>query len=159
MCSGDQVLLTANAGINLSYQWMRNGVDITGATGNTYTATTAGRYTVEVTKTTTGCSKVSAATVIKITCKSSDNSKSVALNPATIQVYPNPSSESFTLRLDKESNCTVEVYDMMGRMIEEYKSVRNSLSFGDKLFPGTYIIKVTSLSGQVKTIKVIKVKK
>jgi len=158
MCSGDQVLLTANSGANLSYQWRRNGINITGATDNSYTATTAGRYTVKVTKIKTGCSKVSAATAIKITCKSLDNSKSLVLNSTTIQVYPNPSSQSFTLGLDKESNCTVEVYDVAGRMIEEYKSVRNNLSFGHKLFPGTYLVKVTSPSGQVKTVKVIKVK-
>jgi photosystem II stability/assembly factor-like uncharacterized protein len=156
MCSGDQVLLTANSGANLSYQWMRNGVNITGATGNTYTATAAGRYTVKVTKTTTNCSKVSAATTIKITCTSLDNSKSVALT--TVQVYPNPSSRSFTLRLNKESNYTVQVYDMLGRMFEEYKSVNSSLSFGDKLSEGAYLVKITAPSGQVETIKVIKVK-
>jgi len=153
------VLLTANSGINLSYQWMRNGVDITGATSNTYTATFGGKYTVEVTKTTTGCSKISAATTIKITCANLDNSESVTLNPTNMQVYPNPSSASFTLSLGKEKNYIVQVYDMMGRMIEEHTSVNNSLSFGDKLVEGAYLVKIISPTREVKTTKVIKVKK
>ena len=48
---------------------------------------------------------------------------------------------------------------MTGRMIEEYKSESNRLSFGDKLFEGTYLVKVTSPSGQVRISKAIKVKK
>src|SRR6185503_9680423 len=69
MCSGQTTVLTANSGNNLSYQWKKIGADIYGATNQTYNATTAGKYKVTVTNTATGCTKVSAATTINITCK------------------------------------------------------------------------------------------
>ncbi|HKR04009.1 MAG TPA: kelch repeat-containing protein [Bacteroidia bacterium] len=48
-CSGNSVLLNANTGIGLTYQWKKNGTDISGEINLTYTATTAGSYTVVVT--------------------------------------------------------------------------------------------------------------
>lgn len=46
-CPGSSVLLSANSGA-VSYQWLRNGVAINGATSRTYTATAPGSYTVIV---------------------------------------------------------------------------------------------------------------
>lgn len=48
-CTGGNVVLNANTGTGLTYQWRQNGTDITGATTSSYTATTAGIYTVKVT--------------------------------------------------------------------------------------------------------------
>jgi hypothetical protein len=48
-CDGGNVLLSANTGTGLTYQWKRNGANITGETNSTYSATTSGNYTVEVT--------------------------------------------------------------------------------------------------------------
>lgn len=61
VCSGTPVLLTANVALNLSYQWQKSGVDISGAINQTYLATTAGSYKVKVTNTVAGCSKISKA--------------------------------------------------------------------------------------------------
>jgi hypothetical protein len=44
-CSGGNVMLSANAGTGLSWQWQRNGADISGATGSMYAATVTGSYT------------------------------------------------------------------------------------------------------------------
>src|SRR5690606_31435771 len=46
-CPGEQVLLSANPGNNITYQWKRNGVPIPGATSITYQTTTGGTYEVE----------------------------------------------------------------------------------------------------------------
>jgi gliding motility-associated-like protein len=46
LCNGGSVLLTAEGGS--SYQWYKDGQPITGATGNTYTATLTGTYTVDL---------------------------------------------------------------------------------------------------------------
>jgi len=59
VCSLTPILLTANGGSNHAYQWLKNGVDISGATNQTYNAVSAGKYKVTVTRTTTGCSKTS----------------------------------------------------------------------------------------------------
>ncbi len=48
-CTGSNVVLNANTGIGLSYQWQVGGVDIAGATNASYTASNSGNYTVIVT--------------------------------------------------------------------------------------------------------------
>lgn len=67
-CPGGSVVLNANTGTGYSYQWKLNTVDIPGATGNTYTATTSGNYTVMVSL--TGCPGLS--------------------SPVTVTVHPQP---------------------------------------------------------------------
>lgn len=57
ICSGDTRSLTALP-FGGSYQWQRDGVDISGATGSYYTATTSGNYTVRTTS--SGCVATSA---------------------------------------------------------------------------------------------------
>ncbi|MBL7718908.1 MAG: T9SS type A sorting domain-containing protein [Flavipsychrobacter sp.] len=52
-CAGDSVLLNANTGTGLTYQWQLDGTYISGATSDNYTATAAGNYTVIIT--TPGC--------------------------------------------------------------------------------------------------------
>jgi hypothetical protein len=57
-CNGSSVLLSANSGNGLSYQWKKNGNSIAGATGITYYATTGGNYAVTATNS-AGCSALS----------------------------------------------------------------------------------------------------
>lgn len=58
ICQGSSVLFTANAGSGLSYQWIKNGSPLVGATLNTYQAAVAGTYKVQVTNS-SGCTKIS----------------------------------------------------------------------------------------------------
>jgi hypothetical protein len=60
-CAGGSVILDANTGVGLSYQWLKDGVNISGATLASYTATTSGSYTVIVTF---GSCVVSSAAVV-----------------------------------------------------------------------------------------------
>jgi beta-xylosidase len=60
-CQGGSVILTASSGS--SYKWMNGTTTITGATAQSYTATAAGSYTVEVTNT-TNCKAISSATTV-----------------------------------------------------------------------------------------------
>jgi hypothetical protein len=48
-CSGSSLLLNANTGTGLTYQWQNNGTNISGATNDSYSANAAGNYTVVVT--------------------------------------------------------------------------------------------------------------
>ena len=66
-CQGDSVTLSANTGTGLSYQWNLNGTPVGsgGATG-TYVARLNGNYTVTVTNTATGCSKVSSPFTVNV---------------------------------------------------------------------------------------------
>ncbi len=65
ICSGTSVLLSANTGIGLTYQWLKNNVPIQGATQSTYLATGGGNYKVTVTRS-TGCSRNSAVKKIVV---------------------------------------------------------------------------------------------
>ena len=49
-CTGGSVVLNANTGAGLTYQWQLGGVNIPGATLSSYTATSGGSYVVIVTQ-------------------------------------------------------------------------------------------------------------
>lgn len=56
-CSGSSVVLNAPVANNRSYQWIKAGVNIAGATASAYTASNGGNYKLNVTNTVTGCAK------------------------------------------------------------------------------------------------------
>ena len=61
-CTGGSVVLNANTGTGLTYQWQSAGVNITGATNSSYTATTSDNITLVVTNT-NNCSTTSSALI------------------------------------------------------------------------------------------------
>ncbi len=63
-CQGGSVVLNANTGANLAYQWKKNGNVISGAASSSYTATSSGTYIVIVTNTITGCTKTSHSGIV-----------------------------------------------------------------------------------------------
>jgi hypothetical protein len=65
ICTGNTVLLSANTGTGISYQWKLNGSSISGATLATYSATAAGNYTC--TETNSCGSNTSAPIAVSVT--------------------------------------------------------------------------------------------
>lgn len=66
ICTGSSVLLSANTGTGLTYQWQSNGVNIAvGATNSSYSVFTSGSYTATVTDS-SGCVATSNAVVINV---------------------------------------------------------------------------------------------
>lgn len=64
-CAGDSVVMNANTGTGLTYQWKKDGATISGATSSTYAAKIGGNYTVVVTNS-SGCSTTSSATSVTV---------------------------------------------------------------------------------------------
>jgi hypothetical protein len=78
--TGGSVVLKANTGTGYIYQWIKNGVNITGATASTYTATTAGSYQLRVTL---GTQNVwSAPVAVTVT------TLAAVITPATATTFP-----------------------------------------------------------------------
>jgi hypothetical protein len=65
ICVGSTVDLTTNFYAGVTYEWEKNGVVVSGATGQIYTATTAGSYRVK--QTANGCSKKSPSITVTAT--------------------------------------------------------------------------------------------
>jgi len=80
-CAGGSVVLNANTGAGLSYQWKLNGTNISGATSSTYTANASGSYTVTVTNA-SACSATSTATIVTV-----NPSPTATITPATATAF------------------------------------------------------------------------
>ncbi len=63
-CTGANVVLTASTVSGATYQWRRNGTNITGATSSSYTASLAGGYTVV--RTVSGTSSTSSQVTVTV---------------------------------------------------------------------------------------------
>jgi hypothetical protein len=65
ICQGNSVVLNANTGAGLSYQWRVNDIAIPNATSSTYTANSAGIYSLVVTNA-NGCIKTSIGVTVNV---------------------------------------------------------------------------------------------
>jgi hypothetical protein len=77
-CTGGFLALTSSGGSNL--QWMRNGVDVVGETGNSFIALTAGNYSLKTTNT-GGC--VGISNVFTVNINPLPNTPTIAANGPT----------------------------------------------------------------------------
>jgi len=114
--SGLEITATATGA---TYQWIdcNNGnAYITGETGQTYTATTAGSYAVEVTAIIGNCTDTSLCeTVTPVGV--GENAIATAIN-----IFPNPTKGIFTVALATiTKNNTITVNDMLGRVVVNQK--------------------------------------
>jgi len=82
LCAGSQVNLVAPIGALYTYQWQQGGVNIVGATNFTYSANTAGQYTVVVSA--GGCSSTSSPVGVTVTPLPQSTILTPATDPAII---------------------------------------------------------------------------
>jgi hypothetical protein len=82
-CQGGSVVLNANQGPGLTYQWLNSGLDITGAVQPSYVATATGSYALRVTNA-NGCSAISST--IQVIVNPQPNVQIYASGPTTFCV-------------------------------------------------------------------------
>ena len=130
-----------------SYQWYLNGNPIAGATAQSYTATQAGSYTVEVFNANNCASGQSAPMVITGVAAAN------VLN--AFAVSPNPNNGLFTVSFQSESanDFTVDVFNAIGQVVYSenvthfsglYSREMNLTPFGS----GLYTLRVRSNAGE-----------
>jgi len=140
ICSGQSVTLQASTDVSQTYQWIRNGTNIAGATASSYNTKKAGSYKVLITKTTTGCSKTSAATKVVVTTCIVSEIKSPGNQ---IKIYPNPSSGNFNIAIPSNNGkYSLSVFDGEGNLIGSSRVISKDFSFGSELKPGVYLVQV-----------------
>lgn len=161
LITGPSTACNGQTGVNFSI------TPVSGATSYTWTRPTgtyitAGQGTPNVTMTfgpNSGDIKVKAIN----TCGTSGNSiKAVTVNcregemfSNDIDIYPNPSNNTFLLRGDFTNGETeMELFDANGRLLIR-KAVYEEFSFGDDLAPGIYVMTIRN-EYSAQTVKLVK---
>ena len=117
LCGLASVLLKTSVVAGGTYQWIKNGANIAGATSNTYNATTIGSYRVKVTNA-SGCSKTSAITTVTTSCKTGEVSDEISMT-----IHPNPATDLVNLTLLNQNGAnnvaiSIAVFDLSGKQID-----------------------------------------
>jgi hypothetical protein len=103
----------------------------------------------------TGSSVAKSLVIKKVsTCRTA--AESIA-DDFSVTVYPNPSSDVFTLDVQssRKGATGVQVYDMAGRLIENRQATSNSVEVGRNYASGIYNV-IVNQDANVKTLRVIK---
>ncbi|MEO8146405.1 MAG: T9SS type A sorting domain-containing protein [Bacteroidia bacterium] len=148
-CAGDHVILEANSGAGLTYQWKKGANNINGATLQTLTATQAGIYKVIVTNS-GGCTKTSGGTTVTINCR--EAVEPPAAEPF-LELYPNPASQNINLNFETlDESAQLEIRNITGQLMMQKQIASDDGNFETSLdvsnLPnGIYIMLVKTESG------------
>ena len=144
------VTLSANA-TSAGYLWIdcNGNTPISGATNQSFTATTNGNYAVIVTK--NNCSDTSYCYNISTVEISENNDMS------SISFYPNPTTGKFIINSDIEEIASIEIYNLFGEKIYTTSNIKQEISNKIDLTEyskGIYFVLIYA-KGNVYTKKVV----
>jgi hypothetical protein len=116
-CGGDSVTLMTN-GTGYKYQWKKDGVNIIGATKQTYAAKTAGVYKCKVTN---SCGSItSGGKTITVPCRLTNEVFTEQLeSPYELKIAPNPlsNSTSISFTVEQSEKISLKIVDLNGRLV------------------------------------------
>jgi hypothetical protein len=132
-CAGGSVVLNANTGTGLTYQWKKYANNISGAVNASYTAAAAGKYKCVVTNA-NGCSKSSNAITVTVPCRVGEFAE------IPFDIYPNPTSGIFKVANGESEYATLEIKDVTGKLIFTAQLVEKETEIDLTKYPaGIYI--------------------
>ena len=162
MGTGKTVTLTANvedAGLHPTYQWLKNGVPIPGATNSIYSSNTfATGYQDSVTcvVTSSGVCPVSSFGWVYILV-SDVSVGGVGATGGNLQILPNPNNGNFILKGTTGDNATEElqldITNMLGQTVHRQTlqakagKVNEQITITGQLANGMYLLSLHSASG------------
>jgi hypothetical protein len=152
-CKGTPFTLHAWTGDSLTYQWLLNGNAIAGATAPTYSADSAGTYTLVTTRNL--CSDTSHSVLLVDTCLViAGMEHNLIYND--VEVFPNPASEQLNVTFDLMKSTFVEIdaTNLIGERVygltRSFVSGKNMLRIETSAFPaGVYFLRMRSGENQV----------
>jgi hypothetical protein len=155
ICATGSVMLQANSGEGLTYQWKKGNKEVSGATAITYTAVKAATYKVIVTNS-SNCSKTSAGVKVTQSCKEAGSQEEDIM--AGLSIYPNPTDGTFVLNLRiaddaPEQEAIIHVLNAFGQIVLDRKAkvvngkLIEEINPGNALSNGTYLVKVMAGNG------------
>ena len=156
-CTGDSVILVANAGTGYSYQWKKNGNVIAGANNIAYTAKKAGNYSVIVTSN-FDCIKTSSGQSVSTGCRE-EEMLVLHADPLRVSAFPNPSSGNFTLQVitGNTEKVSMDLFDMLGNKVLSAQDISagGDITFGKDLTCGIYSARI-SQAGLIRVVRLVK---
>ena len=152
---GGSVVLTVPTATGQTYQWLRDGQPIAGATASSFTATQAGSYAVTVSR--DGCVATSAATMVDLIL-----AVEYPLSGFVLEASPNPANGWLRIRLslDSPTMATFRFFDGAGRVLgvkvfgTEQRTHEHTFSI-DNLPSGIFYLRAESNDKQI-TKKIVK---
>jgi hypothetical protein len=144
-------LSTTNYGPGFTYTWYHADAPISGATNNTYIATTYGGYRVFV-KDSCGVEKFSEPISLSVDCFKPTGIENFDANGNGINVYPNPNNGAFNVEIFFEGaayeKANFEIFNIIGQRVMNKEItfvngyVNVPVSLNDLLTDGVYTVRV-----------------
>lgn len=136
---------TSSKGIGDEYQWYKDDIAINGANAISYTINNAqesdsGVYYCEITNNLLPDLKINRAN-ITILIDASLSTEELTTN--NIYIYPNPSKNSFNVKLTRYNKAEVNLYDISGRLVikQKLESEISKINI-NKLKSGMYLLQI-----------------
>ncbi|MBP6428172.1 MAG: T9SS type A sorting domain-containing protein, partial [Bacteroidia bacterium] len=137
-----------------SYQWFYNGIPISGANSQQYTATLSGPYSVQITDA-NGCQSTSPVLQVSLV------GINELVDPLSFIVYPNPSTNEIFIQSDRSvpGEISIQVVDLLGQIlmtqIEKHNQSGSIWRLDvSGLSAGAYFVRVTNSDHEWKSVVV-----
>ncbi len=149
--TGSSVVLSVPSASGQTYQWLKDGVAISGATNNTYTATGAGNFSVNVTG--NGCTATSEKVVVSLVL-----ANELVNESRDFKVFPNPVENILKIIIYEplKKTAKLNLLNSTGKIINEWNVNQQENTFNITGVPaGVYVIQ-GEINGKKSSQKIIK---